>query len=146
MNLNKVSAISKSNVVESVIQSMVREAARCAELSDRVLYGDGWALAGCPADTQPRAMTKQASDLFQSLERDIKYLVAEATDLSKTYEGRSPIGYSIRQVNGRWQPITDMAEAFRHEKQKARDRWIASQANNPQPAISKRAEDALFAA
>ena len=145
MKLDQVSPISKANIVESVIQSMVREAARCAELSDRVLYGDGWALAGCPADTSPRAMTKQASDLFQQLEKDIKYLVAEATDLAKSYEGRNPIGYSIRQVNGRWQPITNMAEAFRHEKQKARDRWISSQASNPQPAISKRAEDALFA-
>ena len=130
--LSQIPPIARNNIVESVIQSMIREAARCAELSDRVIYGDGWVLAGCPTDASPGAMSKQTSDLFQSLENDISFLVSGARALAESYEGRNPLGYSLRQVDNRWEPITDMAEAFQHEMQKARDRWIASQSNNPQ--------------
>ena len=139
----QLSKITTQNLNEYYARGVLQEAARCAELSDRILYGDGWAIAGCPADAQARPMSKAQSDLFQSLEQDQKVLLEQFGALLQQQNPDRPYALALEQTPEGWRRLTDVAEAFHYHKAQARNRWLAQNATTIEAPESRAADSIL---
>ena len=140
----------RNNVLERCIQTLISEAARAIEFADRVRMGDNKLPieldeAGFPRTpiddferpapdtdgTQGRTLSEAQFSLVTSLEDDevtALSMVKELVDIYQKLNGEKPAYSIFRTPAGRWERITDINKALKHEYMKAHASWLRKQA------------------